>query len=105
MPTLAACDAVGHANFHYCKDADELTERLALCCSSIQAGNESLALKNEVEEIRPCWGMGPLARPNTWRSGAGSWIRNACSRPPFSDLGIPPLEKTEDGIKQDSILL
>ena len=35
---------------HY-KDADELTKRLALCCSSIQAGNESLALKNEVEEI------------------------------------------------------
>ena len=48
---LAACDPVGHANVRYYKDADELTERLALCCSSIQAGNESLALKNEVEEI------------------------------------------------------
>ena len=48
---LAACDPVGHANVRYYKDADELTERLALCCSSIQAGNESLAVKNEVEEI------------------------------------------------------
>lgn len=46
----------GRSPFHgtgvrYYKGPDELIERLHLCCGSLQAGNDSKELKNEIEEI------------------------------------------------------